>query len=345
MIRERGSRWQVDVTVGGKRIRKSAASFLIAQELERSLLEAKAIAHNKALSAPSNLPNTFALFQEELMQFSIGFFLESTQAANDEVMAECFNKGPTMSDMLELTWNKYWKLNNDGAESKRVSGKVLDEMGWLDSSPSEIQERELAELGDFYRNLGNSPSTIKKKTFAMTKLLNTAVEEGIIDKPPSLVFLKERNVKVGFLSVKEEELMLFWLLELGYIKSWHLACFLIDTGVKLVEAIKLTSNNVDHIEKVVRYEGTQSYDVRCIPLTDRAMNSALKWEDLSDKEFNSDLKEACRYSNMDYADQNTLRHTYINRMIQAGIALPIVMQSLGCNSVCEPEGHENLNLK
>lgn len=333
MIRERGSRWQVDVTVGRKRIRKSATSLMSAQELERSLLEAKAIAHNKALAAQSNCHTTFDLSQEESIQFSIGFFFEQLQAANEEVMGECFNKGPTMSDMLELTWNKHWKINNDGAESKRVSGKVLDEMGWLDSSPFEITEHELTELYYYYRNAGNSTTTAKKKTFAVTKLLSTAVEEGIIEKCPSLAFLKDRNSKAQFLSVKEEDLMLFWLLELGYVKSWHLACFIIDTGATLGEAIGLVLKNVDVIEKVVRFEDAQNHVVRCIPLTDRAMNSVLKWECLSDTEFNSDLKEACRYSNMAYADHNTLRHTCINRMIQAGTALPIVNEWLGSNSI------------
>ena len=159
MIRQRGSSWQVDVTVDGKRIRKSVRTYAEANELELKL------------EGPSKIKKSIR-----------------NQRPNVKIekrKVTFIDYQPTMKDMLELTWRRSWIHRKTGSELKRRSLHVLVQMGWLDLIPAEISKKHFLQLIDFYRLEGNSLATINRKIVSITKLLGTAIDEALIHFKPS----------------------------------------------------------------------------------------------------------------------------------------------------------------
>ncbi len=158
-----------------------------------------------------------------------------------------------MEDMLELTWLRSWLHTKTGSGSKRRSQHVLIDMGWLNMKPSEITKRHFLNLIDFYQKKGNSLATINRKIVSITKLLNTAIDEELINFKPSIRLFKENNSRTRFITCMEEEAILFWLRKLGYDEAWHLARFLVDTGCRLGEALSLRPQNINRKIKSVLF--------------------------------------------------------------------------------------------
>lgn len=339
MIRRRGNSWQVDVMVNRKRIRRSAKTNALAKEIENQLIE-----QNKSyVNAESEECHESTATDEIKLTISIN--PDTRLSQNDDNLRHENEQQATMHDMLEVTWTRYWQFNKDGVGSRRISQNVLNELAWVQLRPTQITRKMLIKLIDFYRDKGNAPATVNRKIVAITKLLGTAVEEGIINSKPSIKLLKEHNARTRYLSVDEEEKILFWLCELGYDDAWHLTRFLIDTGCRLGEAISIDETCIKHSDRVIHLTNTKNYESRYVPLTDRAYESLLKWRGLTGAGFYNKFKEACSYAEIGSdVSPHTLRHTCASRMVQSGIAMPILTEWLGHKSIRMTERYAHLNL-
>ncbi|WP_162383161.1 tyrosine-type recombinase/integrase [Citrobacter sp. NCU1] len=322
MIRARGASWQVDVVVDGKRIRRSVSSYADAHDMHLRLGSSKVapeIARESDQRKPQRRPTGCPPVPVDT---------------------------PSMEDMLELTWFRDWSHQKDGEGSKRRATAVLEDMGWLKWNPAEITKKRLLYLRDFYQRKGNCNGTINRKLNSVTKLLSTAFDEELIHHKPHVRLLPERNTRERVITTLEEEALLYWLHELHYGGAWYLARFLIDTGCRVGEAVSLRPHNVSHKLKTVSFENTKNGTSRCVPLTDRALDSVLKWG----SKINVRLFEYNFYRARDHAGigkdvvPHTLRHTCLTRLAQSGISMAIIQAWAGHKSIRTTNRYLHLNV-
>ncbi|WP_429012342.1 tyrosine-type recombinase/integrase [Aeromonas veronii] len=320
MIRPRGNSWQVDVVINGKRMRRSVSTYTEANELE---LELKLQLSQKPIKQPST---------------------SSRVISQHKAKEQLPDRPPTMEDMLELTWLRSWLHTKTGSGSKRRSQHVLIDMGWLNMKPSEITKRHFLNLIDFYQKKGNSLATINRKIVSITKLLNTAIDEELINFKPSIRLFKENNSRTRFITCMEEEAILFWLRKLRYDEAWHLARFLVDTGCRLGEALSLRPQNINRKIKSVLFENTKNSMPRKIPLTERALASALQWGQLNGLGFYNRFIQARKHVGLGVdVTPHTLRHTCASRLAQSGVPMAIIKVWLGHKSIRMTDRYAHLN--
>lgn len=300
MIRQRGNSWQVDVEVGGKRIRRSVPTEEAAIELEARLLN---------------------------------------QGTDAEV---------TMVELVRRTWNRDWRHCKDGQGLVRRAEIVLTDMGWANKSVHLLQARDLEMMMDHYRAKGNTDATINRKLASITKLLSTAIEQGIIKTKPAVKQVRERNGRVRFLSQEEEQTLLQLAQEHEYIGTYHLIIFLLDTGCRVGEALKLKPCDVNKQFKSVVFVDTKNGTNRTIPLTDRALASAFGWKHLTQPKFNHQwnrLRSAMGLSQDMHMVPHILRHTCASRLVQNGVDLRVVKDWMGHKSIAMTMRYAHLRLE
>lgn len=318
MIRPRGNSWQVDVIVNEKRVRRSVGSYVEARELERSLTG------KNSESAP--------------------YDKRGGKVYLDTPKIQQPDDAPTMKSMLDLTWLRSWLHTKTGSESKRRAQHVLVEMGWLDLKPAEITKRHFLHLIDFYRQEGNSLATINRKIVSITKLLGTAIDEELIHSKPPIRLFKEHNARTRFVTRMEEEAILYWLREFGFDEAWNLTRFLVDTGCRFGEAMSLRPHSINRKTNSVLFENTKSSKPRKIPLTERALESALKWGELDYQRFYKQFVLARKQVGLgEEVTPHTLRHTCASRLAQSGVPMATIKVWLGHKSIRMTDRYAHLD--
>lgn len=300
MIRQRGNSWQVDVEVGGKRIRRSVPTEEAAIELEARLLN---------------------------------------QGTDAEV---------SMSELIRRTWNRTWRHCKDGKGLARRAEIVLTDMGWTNKSVHLLQARDLEMMMDHYRAKGLTDATVNRKLAGITKLLSTAVELGIIKSKPAVKQVRERNGRTRYITQEEERVLLQLAQEHEYMGTYHLIIFLLDTGCRVGEAMKLRPCDVNKQFKSVVFADTKNGTTRTIPLTDRALASAFGWKHLTQAKFNHQwnrLRSAMGLAHDIHMVPHILRHTCASRLVQNGVDLRVVKEWMGHKSIAMTMRYAHLRLK
>jgi len=205
---------------------------------------------------------------------------------------------------------------------------------------------------------GDKPATVNRKLSAIRTALTEAAKRGELGTLPHFPHLREDNVRERYLTPAEEADLLALCGTLGADvaaperPSWGymglLLPVLIDTGLRLSEALGLTADNLGGQALVLRHGATKSGRGRQVPATRRAwaavqgllahplhgrvdpnwagrrfrtMTDRLGWEDVT---------------------LHTLRHTCASRLVQGGLDLYRVKDWLGHSSVTVTERYAHL---
>lgn len=168
---------------------------------------------------------------------------------------------------------KDWQA--DGAAAfKDLSRNLRCFVDWFGEKrhPAEIDEATLDQFANYLRtekeNLG---STINRKMSAVRVLLKKAKRYKMISSLPEFVKLSETKGSLNFLTFGEEEPILKKLDHLGYDAIHDLVCFLLDTGCRINEALKLDWKTVRGDR--VTFENRKNGQFGTVPLTKRAVKA------------------------------------------------------------------------
>lgn len=322
MIRKRGNSWQIDVTVNGRRVRRAALTYAAACDMVLSLT------HSLAGTQASVIRDS---------QNSSEFPMPEEIPTPENVR--------TMKGMLELTWLRDWAYQKDGEGSRRRSIMVLEDMGWMDLNPAEINKKHLRHLRDFYLKKDNKPATVNRKISAIQKLLATAFDEELVSQKATVPFCKEQNAITRYLLPQEEEAILQAMCELNYVAEYHLCRFLIDTGCRVGEALALRPRNIDWQKKTVLFEDTKNGTSRLLPLTDRAIDSVLKWGTVKNTNVFSQkfTRARVRAGVGAGVTPRVLRHTCASRLAQSGVTTRILQGWMGHKTLRMTARYAHLN--
>ena len=256
---------------------------------------------------------------------------------------------------LKLLTEIHRKLTLKGWEklqSKRAE-KVIEMLG-RGMLITEVNDSHIENLVDTLEDRGFAPATINRYLSSISKMLRFASQRQSIyhlDRMPHIEWQTENNGRERYLEPLEEQEMIRILTDWNMVSYLELYLFLMDTGMRLGEALSIKklmvhNNNGDYVVNLPA-SVTKNGDARGVPLTHRAKSIVVK---LLDKAERNDLVfKHLKYwtaentwrrlrKAMNLEDDNEfvihcLRHTCATRMAQSGkVELHFIGQMLGHKS-------------
>jgi integrase len=289
-IRQRGTAWQVDVMVEGKRVRETCATLALAQEREVALTQ---------------------------------------------------DGGLTISVLRDKTIARVWADQKSAEKSIEVSSLVVRGIG-----PNvRVTDLNARLIDDFIAGLekqGNSNGTINRKLAVLSKMLHFAKQREYIDSVPHIQFKRAAKGRDRFLTPDEEARILAVFKLWSQTDMHDLVVFLLDTGARVGEALKLEWSDFQLKDGVCRvtFRDTKNSTTRSVPLTKRVEKIALTRLGLVGRSRPFDLnytqvrdmwermREHLTIKDKDFVI-HMLRHTCASRLVQRGASIQYVKEWLG----------------
>tara|TARA_R110002110_G_scaffold383869_2_gene595341 strand:+ start:207 stop:1214 length:1008 start_codon:yes stop_codon:yes gene_type:complete len=248
----------------------------------------------------------------------------------------------TWGELLESTYQRYWKDAKSAETLYRNGESVVNFFGSSDPLVEPIPEQVDTFILSL-ENLGNSNGTINRKLAALSKMLRFAVERSWINDMPKLERKREPQGRIRWLTYDEEETLVAKFRELERNDMADLIIVLIDTGMRVGEALRLQWRDIDN--GLISVWVNKSDNPRSIPMTARVKEllESRKSEGF-EKPF-SPVKQTTFNHVWQYVRSllglandtqfvpHALRHTCASRLVQAGVPLLTVKEFLGHKAI------------
>jgi integrase len=256
---------------------------------------------------------------------------------------------------IKLLTEIHRKLTLKGCEklqSKRAE-KVIEMLG-RGMLVTEVNDTHIGNLVDTLEDRGFAPATINRYLSSISKMLRFANQRQSIyhlDRVPHIEWQKEDNGRERYLEPMEEKEIIRLLTEWNMVNYLEFYLFLIDTGMRLGEALSIKklmvhNNNGNYVVNLPA-SVTKNGEPRGIPLTERAKSIVLKLlikAERNDLVFSQLKYWTCENTwrrlrkAMNLEDDkefviHCLRHTCATRLAQSGkVELHMIGQMLGHKS-------------
>lgn len=317
-IYKRGSVWWADIKVAGKP------------------------RHREPLGTMDRLE---ALEKEQALRLKL---------ANGHSKRDPHVQAPTLKAAFERFVERY------EGESKRVvwshAMNIMEALG-EDCVLSDIDEPVISKMIDRFKKEGNSGATINRKTSTLGTMLKTACYEWrVIHRVPYIKRFKESQGRIRVVTHEEEAKLRELFKDFHESLTADLVTFLVDTGCRLGEALKLKCQDVNFNQHCLYVWKPKNKTPRVVPMTDRV--TALLKEMCKGKPVDYQLfgrldpqhltytwrkaREAMNISDPEFTI-HALRHTTATRLINAGADIYTVQHYLGHSSVKVTERYAHLN--
>lgn len=308
-IREKGNKWQVDVTVKGIRApRVSADTYAQAEQIE---------AEFKALLLKGIMP-----------------------AVKDAPQASA--KG-TIGALLDATYKQKWAGAKAEASSLRNGTAWVTAFG-QDTPLKDVTPDRVAEICDTWAVNGNASGTINRKLAALSVMLGVAEERGLIARKFKLPKRKEYEGRLRWYDDEEVESLITYAS--GAYQYLFIAA--VETGMRQSELLGLTVRDVDAKNNLILLGATKGNKRRSVPMTERcrlALSDLTQGRKAHEKVFPDHLtcrnisrvigawKGARGMPTEDEACFHTFRHTCCSRLVQRGVPIVVVQKWMGHASI------------
>jgi integrase len=310
-IRQKGNKWQVDVTVAGQRSpRVSADTKAEAQRIEADF-KAKMLA-----GVPADL------------------LVQTTPARNSKATG-------TLHALLEATHRSRWVDTKGEATAVHNGGTWADALG-AEFLVSDLTPAIVSEVCDGWARDGNKGATINRKLAALNVMLKVAEERGMLDKLFRLPRRKEYEGRLRYYSDAE----VTSLLDHAEYDPWLYRLFVVavETGMRLGELSSLTVRDIDLKHRTVNLGATKGNKRRSLPMTKRAFDCLFSGvydkadhalvfpEYLNSRHISRAIAAWKRDLGLPATDEacfHTFRHTTCSRLVQRGVPINVVMKFMG----------------
>ena len=305
-VRPRGNGFEAAVCVRGKRLRRSFP--------------------NKTEAETWDLETRAALLKGEAVD------LPTARRAKD---------ARTMADLLEATHDRYWRGARSEDTSRTNAEHVVDILGPA-TLPRDVTEADLDTMIQTFVKRGLSNATINRKLAAFSRMMRFARSRGWIDRVPHIERFREPMGRIRWLTREEEAKVLDWFYQARRDEMRDLVIVLVDTGLRLGEALHLTQGDVDLQSRLIRVWENKSDKPRSVPMTSRVESVFRKrlgcpkpWTLTihQAEHYWRQMRELCGFADDSQFVLHALRHTCASRLVQAGIGLQVVMEWLGHKSM------------
>lgn len=259
-----------------------------------------------------------------------------------------------LSEAIEQVFEERWKYNKDGRKSQRNAERIVEFIG--DLPISKIDEDEVWLLIKKLESTGIEPATVNRYLASLKTVLRHHKQQW-----DHIKLKKEKNGRIRILASEEVSNIVELLrgaVENGklpyYLELADLVEVLVDSGMRLSEALRLEYKDVDFSSNLISIWINKGDKPRSIPMTSRVRNILLERQaDNPIKVFDIEIGECERawkwvreQMNMKADDEfvlHALRHTCASRLVNAGIDLYVVKEWLGHSSIQITERYAHLN--
>jgi integrase len=331
--RENG-RWQADVIVAGRRVRKDFPTQGRAEAWEvatRAAMEAK-----RPAKPERGLPH-------------------SGPADWTAAPGGGRNGMRTLGEAAERAFDRYYRGTKWEAKTWQSLQRVLDHFGKdhpLNRIDAEALDRFVARL----RAERKAPSTINGRLAVLGKVLRFAHERGALARMPKIERERVDNLRLRWLSAEEEAALLRLLRQYGKEDAAETVEALIDTGMRQSELFALTPSDVDLEARTIRiwktrhgsemFKRTKNGDMRTIYMTDRVRDIITRrvqsagpqdWLFPGDIFWLRNAWDRARVAMGMAQDEHFVpyicRHTCASRMVQRGVSIPVIQKWMGHKTI------------
>lgn len=262
-----------------------------------------------------------------------------------------------LAEALERTYLTRWKDTRSDVQLKYVVRSMERSIGhWL---LADIDYNKLEQYQQDCLKSGSARATVNRRMSLLKVTLKHAHQKAdILQIPAFPETLAEQNVRERYLTDEEEARVLDWLKQKSMAEMYTpgsdgqwaymraLAIFLMDTGCRLGEALRLRKcdGKVVHLE----HGTTKSMKARVVPLTPRAAESAKimlasSWQGKVEDDWVGHrwglVRRECQIEDVNV---HILRHTCASRLLARGVDLYTVSKWLGHSSVKVTERYAHL---
>lgn len=278
---------------------------------------------------------------EEAAEWEAKIKLALAQGKNPSDVVKTSNRSSwTIQEAVRANYEANWRGSKSEKTAMLNAHACMDFFG-RDRSLKAINAEAIQEFIDSCRKKGNSNATINRKTAALSKVLRYAYQTEKIDKIPYIPRLREALKNERYLSEVEEQ-QVITLLE-QWDRGWlsDLIVFLLNTGCRIGEALKLQR---DHIKtKQVVFYDTKNGKNHTVPLNEKAMDALKRQLNRVDDthvfpytytKVEDEFKRVCEVLNIDdTVTLHTLRHTFGSRLVQRGVPIQTVSKLMNHSSL------------
>ncbi len=305
-------RWQVDLTVNGKRKKKNFGS------------------EDEALAFQANAKT----------MMKQGITPKSDRA----------HFGVTVGDLYDETCKTDWRAAD--SVPKRCANVIFSRGYLSRDMPAtQVDNEVIAKMIERETEMGAADGTINRKLSAVKKMYTVGQRQGMIppDVGPKISLIKEHNGRIRYLTDDEESALLALSAQLDE-EMYCFIVALIDTGMRTGEALGIRLRDIN--ETVEGWQVTvlgKGSKVRTIPLTDRAQGALIRAAELIEATLPNQrvfaltqsgyrhrwdqLRSAQGYTDDPDYVPHMLRHTCATRLVQRGVDLRIVKEWMGHSTI------------
>jgi integrase len=252
----------------------------------------------------------------------------------------------TMRELFDAVFTRHWSGTRN-EEHSEINGncvvRVLGEQRPINSVNEQAIDGLVAEL----RKQGNAGGTINRKLSALSKMLKHAHRRGWLVRMPHIERCKESEHRIRWLTQDEETKLLAWCDFSGRESFKDLVIVLVDSGMRLSEALNMPWTDTQDDWLRVWGTGSKNGKSRSIPQTERVKEVLTRrrqlhadyervFQDLDKWSAEYGWRKAREYLKLEADDQfvlHCLRHTFCSRLVQLGVPLLTVKELAGHTAI------------
>ena len=255
--------------------------------------------------------------------------------------------GPFIEEHFEYLWGDDKARDHTYKRCQVVIRKI-----GADTPLVQLTEQRIAQFVTAEKQEGAANGTINRKLCVLSKVLKLALRLKLIKELPYIQKLREGQGRIRFFTKQEERKISNWFDHMGLDVTYHLVRFLLYTGARRSEGLKLSFRDIEWKASdpvSVTFWDTKSGDARTIPLNALSAEAikamAQRQPDaaptarvfpLPDDTFSGHwdaMRTALGYDEDHQFLIHTLRHTCASRLVQAGVDLRRVQKFMGHKTI------------
>lgn len=250
----------------------------------------------------------------------------------------------TLGELQDFVYRRYW-AGSKGERMADINSRIVTTIIGEGVELRDINETHVDTLVFELERQGNGNATINRKLAALSKMMSVASERGWVTRKPKLDRKREPSNRIRFLSADEEKALLTFVRHVGKAACASMFAFLIDTGLRVGEALAAEWADVDLERGTITIWRNKADKPRTVPLTDRAKDilkarvgtsTVGPWSALDYGALRHAWLLAKAHLKLHTDDQfviHALRHTFASRLVQAGVPILTVKELCGHKTI------------
>jgi integrase len=253
---------------------------------------------------------------------------------------------PTLAEFFKTIVRPYWAPQKAAETSIKNGEQVIACLG-PEREVSTLSIHDADKVREHFRAKGRSEATVNRKLAALSLIFKFAYQRGYIPVKPIAGLTKERDSgRRRIISSEEEARMLAWCDLMGECDFKDYLVVSIDTGFRRGEVTKMVPSEVEP-GMVTTYD-TKGGGDRTVPLTPRA-DEVLRTRCLGkrrdeklfpyeprwllDRWYKMAKAIGINVSTDEDFVPHALRHTFVTRLLRAGVDIETVRQLAGHKNI------------